>query len=203
MRRIARSDHCRWVSRPRCARASANVTSSCQRRHEPLHHLPWRDGQVSAEQRLRLEARRRIAARTQRSGTTGIPAWYQTAVPLAGLDQASLTPIPADRDHGPSRGRVDQPLGQGGLTLPFLRGAPRVPAAAAVTRSYNAASNRQPGHDRHRLGQAARRPPADRSPHMCCRRPRRRRSGSQRRNCFISWRAQSDSVLCRRLRCAW
>ena len=32
VRAMARSDHWRWVSTPRCARASWKVTSSCQRR---------------------------------------------------------------------------------------------------------------------------------------------------------------------------
>ena len=31
VRAMARSDHCRWVSTPRWARVSWNVTSSCQR----------------------------------------------------------------------------------------------------------------------------------------------------------------------------
>src|SRR3974377_2198723 len=81
VRRIALSDHWRWVSTPRGARTSANVTSTC--------HLLTNHARMSPGRALRSVARKACASsspvgsrtRSQRIGTGGAPPGYQMAGP--------------------------------------------------------------------------------------------------------------------------
>ncbi len=80
VRAMARSDHWRWVSRPRWVRTSRKVTSSCQRRTN--HSRIWvgsADGSVHSKAWVAKEP---LGSRisTQRMRTGGLPERYQTAV---------------------------------------------------------------------------------------------------------------------------
>ena len=80
VRRIASSDHCRWVSTPRCRRTSWKVTSICQRK---TNHDRIRSGSAVRSVHSRAwVAKVPCGSRTstQRRGTGGNPVWYQTPV---------------------------------------------------------------------------------------------------------------------------
>jgi hypothetical protein len=83
VRRMARSDHWRCVSMPRWTRTSWNVVST---RHRETNHprissgVASRSVQRNADGLCSPDGSR---TRTQRIGTGGMPAWYQTAVPVA------------------------------------------------------------------------------------------------------------------------
>src|SRR4051794_3872155 len=98
VRRIARSDHWRCVSTPRCARTSWDVVSTRQRETNqprinagvaPRSVLRNAEGSCSQDgsrtSTQRIEARRASMCHEASAalGTGGMPAWYQTAVPVA------------------------------------------------------------------------------------------------------------------------
>src|ERR1700751_3647164 len=80
VRRIALSDHWRWVLTPRWARTSANVTSTC--------HLLTNHARISPGRALRSVARNACGSsspvgsrtRSPRIGTGGTPPRYHSAV---------------------------------------------------------------------------------------------------------------------------
>ena len=61
MRSIARSAHCRWVSTPRGARLTANVTSTLQRFMRIAHHRFSKLCLVGGSERLGQSLSCRIA----------------------------------------------------------------------------------------------------------------------------------------------
>src|SRR3954452_8054304 len=79
VRRMARSDHWRWVSTPRWARHSAKVTSTCQRRTKQVRISTGSSSGSVLKKACGSCSPLGSRTRTQRSGTGGEPARYQTA----------------------------------------------------------------------------------------------------------------------------
>src|SRR3954451_12219007 len=91
VRAIARSDHCRCVSTPRCRRTSANVTSTDQRR---TNQRSTSSGSASGSVHRKPCGSNSPAAsrtRSQRTGTR-LPGWYQSAVPEIRSIRRSVRP---------------------------------------------------------------------------------------------------------------
>src|SRR3954470_4406178 len=113
VRAIAWSDHCRWLSTPRWSRTSRKVTSTCQRctNQRTICTGSW----ARSVQSRACGSKRRWGSRSsaQRIGTTGSPAWHQTACPEQISTEPVALAIPAGHGHAPPRrGRVGQHLGQ-------------------------------------------------------------------------------------------
>ena len=81
VRRIARSDHCRCVSTPRCRVLPRRWPRCASAGRTSAGCASGRPSQVGAQESLRLELAPGSRTRTQRIGTTGRPGWYQTAMP--------------------------------------------------------------------------------------------------------------------------
>src|SRR5215204_4066839 len=89
---MAISDHCLCVSKPRCLRASWNVTSNCQR---ITYQLTIRSGSASRSVHRRAWGSNPPSGariKTQRTGTAGKPVEYHTAVSEAISTVRSLLP---------------------------------------------------------------------------------------------------------------
>src|SRR5271163_2594368 len=83
VRRIAKSDHWRCVSTPRCARTSWKVVSTRQRETSQPRMVAGVASRLvlrNADGSCSPDGSR---TSTQRIGTGGTPAWYQSAVPVA------------------------------------------------------------------------------------------------------------------------
>ena len=113
VRAMARSDHWRWVSTPRWSRTSRKVTSTCQRwTNQRTICSGSRAGSVQSRA-CGSKRCRGSRSSTQRIGTTGEPAWRQTAVAGADLDDALALAVPAGHgDLRPARARVGQDVGE-------------------------------------------------------------------------------------------
>ena len=144
VRAMARSDHWRWVSTPRWSRTSRKVTSTCQRwTNQRTICSGSRAGSVQSRA---CGSKRRWGSRssTQRIGTTGRPAWRQTAV----AEQISTTRSPSPYQPGTVTRcqRVVSSTSTSarvGRRAPLVRGRPTVPGRRGGAGSYSAASSRR------------------------------------------------------------
>src|SRR3954464_12483075 len=79
VRRMARSDHWRWVSTPRWARLSEKVTSTCQRRTKQVRISTGSSSGSVLKKACGSRSPVGSRTRTQRSGTGGGAGRYQRA----------------------------------------------------------------------------------------------------------------------------
>ena len=194
---MARSDHCRCVSTPRCRRASSKVTSTCQRRTNQARIC-------SAGSRDRCRAA--PGCRTRPGVADQHPA---DAAPAAGpcgtrprcrrrSRLARPLPIPVrDDDRRPGRAGSAESRARVGRRWPFLRGRPVCPARRGVSGFIQRGVQPQPGDHGDRVGAAGTREQLD-GGIAAIGDHHQRASGSQRRSSRSSWRAQSVSFLWRR-----
>src|SRR5271170_277171 len=192
---MARSDHCRCVSTPRCSRTSWKVVSIRQR-----HTKRWR---IAVGSRSRSVQRNACASRwpdgsrtsTQRIAAGGMPLWYQTAVPET---YSSLRVWPPY--HSVSMTDVHTVFGSArtalsfGRRLPFSAGRPIWPF-----RRLGAGSNKLASRRNLVIKQTYRRTAAmsSNAEKPLSATTTTRRSGSQRLVCSIACFAQSVRALCR------
>ena len=93
VRAMASSDHWRWVSIPRWARASAKVTSTCQRSR---YHWSMCSGFAAGSVHSNAHGLRRpsrFLTTTQRMARGGSPPRYQTAAPEV---SSTVVALPSD-----------------------------------------------------------------------------------------------------------
>src|SRR5215216_5918021 len=90
--RIARSDHCLWVSNPRCLRTSWNVASSCQRITNQQRIFCGSASRSVHRRAWVLKSPSGSRTKTQRTGTANKPVEYHTAV--AETISTARSPLP-------------------------------------------------------------------------------------------------------------
>src|SRR5215468_10599976 len=125
-RKIALSDHWRWVSTPKCARTSSNVTSTCQRRTNHARMSCGRASRSVARNACGSSSPLGSRTRSQRIGTGATPPRYQSAIPLVISTMRLVRPY-----HRLMRQRCQRTFGSLRMVesflsfLPLIAGRPR------------------------------------------------------------------------------
>jgi len=120
VRAMARSDHWRCVSTPRCSRTSRNAISNCPALDEPAQNLHEVTSLIDAQQGLWVEPAKEVAYQHPADWDDGHPTMAPDGGVGADLDGALALAIPTWHcDVLPHRCRIGQHLGYVGQALAF------------------------------------------------------------------------------------
>src|SRR5664279_4123085 len=192
VRRIALSDHWRWVSMPRWARVSSKVTSTCQRLTNQARISRGRALRSVARKAWGLNSPVGSRTRSQRIGTGATPPRYHNAAPLEISTRRLVWPY-----QRLTQWRCQETLRSSRTVesffrrLPLVGGRPR-PLRFCGGKPNRFASSRKRGTTQTRVRTAARNSIAANALSATS---TMERSGSQRWICRAAWRAQSSNVL--------